>query len=230
MKTALLVIATGEKYHQYIEPLLGSARKYFVPHDAIVWADTSEVIPGAFTVIEKEAFGYPGETLHRYHTLLEHEWLLRDYEQLFYIDVDMRFVAPVGEEIFSDGITATLHPGYVGTAGTPERRKESLAYIPLGTENKYFCGGFQGGNAEEFLRMSYFLQGRINLDEKQDIIAAWHDESHFNQHLFFHPPTKILSPAYCYPDVKNSYYIDKWKAAGLGELKPKILALTKDTR
>src|SRR6202030_77917 len=127
MKTALLVIATGEKYHQYIEPLIESARKFLFPHDVILWTDCNWLHSVAYQ-FTKKGLGYPGETLHRYHTFLSQESLLQSYDNLFYCDVDMSWVAPVKEEeILSDGITATLHPGYVGKVGTPERRPESKA-------------------------------------------------------------------------------------------------------
>ena len=38
--TALVVIATGDKYCEYIEPLIISAKKFFVPHKVILWTDS----------------------------------------------------------------------------------------------------------------------------------------------------------------------------------------------
>lgn len=228
MKTALLVIATGEMYHKYVTPLLDSAKEFFVEHDAIVWTD-SLAAAGTFDakfVLTKEALGFPGETLHRYHTILEQEWLLKTYDQLFYIDVDMLFVARVGEEIFSPGITATLHPGYVGTCGTPERRRESIAFISPMQPNRYFCGGFNGGSASAFLRMSEELSSNIIFDAQHNITAVWHDESHLNRYLYNNTPSTVLDPSYCYPEKAGPYYTNKWKAAGLN-VTPKILALTK---
>lgn len=224
MKTALLVIATGEKYRKYAADLLASARAYFVPHTPVVFADGLIGSERPFMTIEHEA--WPGPTLHRYHTFLKAEKYLRCFDQLFYVDADSLMVAPVGEEIFSDGISATLHPGYVGECGTPERRRESCAFISPLYSNKYFCGGFSGGEAEAFLKMSEELASNIDFDAKHGITAIWHDESHLNRYLYDHPPSKILDPSYCYPDVKNDYYRNKWAAAGL-TVTPKILALEK---
>jgi hypothetical protein len=226
VKTALLVIATGWKYRPYIKPLLESAKQYFVEHEAIVWTDGHPVF-GAHT-FNKNAEGFPHETLYRYHTFLDQAWLLNTYDQLFYIDVDMRFVAPVGEEIFSSGITATLHPGYVGTRGTTEIRHESRAYC---THNSaYYCGGFNGGDAKAFLSMAKEISSNVDDDRTRGVMAVWHDESHLNRYLADNPPEKVLDPSYCYPENANDYYKNKWRAAGLGEVQPKLLALTKASR
>ena len=230
MKTALLVIATGEKYHKYVNPLLESAKKFFVEHDAIVWTDGEQRPIEAKFAINKMSLGYPYETLYRYDTFLQQAWFLRRYEYLFYIDVDMRFVDPVGEEIFADGITATLHPGYVNSVGTPERRNESKAAIPMGADNKYFCGGFNGGRTEAFLSMATTINEAVEEDwNHRRLVAVWHDESHLNRYLYERPPAKILDPSYCYPENAGAHYLDKWAAAGINPT-PKILALTKDGR
>lgn len=231
MKTALLIIATGEKYHAFVPQLLESAQEFFVEHDAIVWTDTLEAAStfDAKFVLIKEALGFPKETLYRYHTILQQDWQLKKYDQVFYIDSDMRFVAPVGEEIFSNGITATLHPGYVGSCGTPERRIHSAASITPGSVNKYFCGGFNGGATSTFLRMATDLAYHISVDESCGVLAVWHDESHLNRYLHEHPPCTVLDPSYCYPENASEYYTNKWKAAGLN-VTPKILALDKGKR
>jgi len=139
----------------------------------------------------------------------------------------MRFIAPVTEEeILSDGITATQHPGYVGTPGTPETRPESLAYVGQLLRN-YFCGGFNGGTSYAYLTMARNIRDSIDQDKAKGITAVWFDESHLNRYLFHDPPAKILSPAFCYPDVRHEFYRDIWRKAGLGEVVPKLLALEK---
>jgi histo-blood group ABO system transferase len=172
---------------------------------------------------------WPGPTLHRYHTFLKAKKYLSAFDYLFYVDVDMRFVAPVGKEIFSNNITATLHPGYVNEIGSPERRPESVAAIPFDVKNKYFCGGFNGGFSGAYFGMAAELAWGIDKDAEKGITAIWHDESHLNRYLYDHPPSKILDPSYCYPEGANEHYKNKWAAAGINPT-PKILALTKDDR
>ena len=227
MTTGLIIIATGEKYHPYIQPLLASARTYFVPHTPIVFSDADDIGCGQLPFMKIPHESWPGPTLHRYRTMMNAYNFLKAFDNLFYIDVDMLFVAPVGYEIYADGVTATLHPGYVGQCGTPERRQNSTAYIPKEVKSRYFAGGFNGGTQDAFLTMASQLRRCIAEDEKNGIMAVWHDESHLNRYLWNNPPAKILSPSYCYPDVKTNYYRDLWKTQGCSDIPPKILALEK---
>ncbi len=227
MKTALLLIATGSRYHSYVQQLLESAEKFLTPHRTFLWTDEGGRYDGVQT-FSKPGEGYPNETLHRYQTILTQESILLAYDQLFYCDADMRFVAPVGEEIFSNGITATEHPGYVGLRGDPETRPQSTAYLP--NPRAYFCGGFVGGATEPFLRMATRIAYAIRVDDSNGILAKWHDESHLNRYLFANPPAKVLTPEYCWPDVKDDYYKNIWKSAGRPVYEPKLLALTKGPR
>jgi histo-blood group ABO system transferase len=226
MSVALLVIATGEKYHKYIQPLLQSARDYFVPHTAVVFSDADDIGCGQRPYMKIKHEEWPGPTLHRYRTFLKARQYLSAFDYLYYVDVDMRFVAPVGNEVLCSGILAIQHPGYVGEVGTPERRPESMAAIPYNAKNKYFCGGFNGGFSDAFLGMAAELAWCIDKDTEKGILAVWHDESHLNRYLHDHPPSKILDPSYCYPEGAGDHYLNKWKAAGISPT-PKILALTK---
>jgi len=226
VKTALLVIATGDKYREYVQPLLASARTYFVPHTAVVFSDFSDIGHGErpFTVIEHE--NWPGPTLHRYHNFIKVENFLRCFDHLFYVDVDMLFVNAVKEEdVFSNGITAVLHPGYVNRVGTPERRSESEAYLPNSVVNKYFCGGFIGGQSEHFLKMAKTIASSIDIDSSRGITAIWHDESHQNKYLYHNPPSKILTPSFCYPEDYSGQW--GWKPE---DYKPVLVALNKKKR
>jgi histo-blood group ABO system transferase len=229
MRTALVVIATGERYRRYATNLIASARRFFVPHHAVVFTDsvsefsrTENVIP-----IGREDFGYPDASLFRYNAFLSVEKMLSGYRQIFYSDADMLFVSPITEEdIFSDGITATEHPGYVGRHGTPEMNPESTAYCP--DIRTYFCGGFNGGASSSFLEMSRTISQNIAKDSIKGIVARWHDESHLNRYLFDNPPAKVLSPSFCYPDGDtDDYYKNIWKRAGREDITPKLLALGK---
>ncbi len=228
MNVALLVIATGERYHQYIDPLLTSARSYFVPHEPILWSDRWEY--GKYPRFDKKNAGFPNTTLYRYNTFLEQRRTLECYDYVYYVDVDMRFVAPVKEEdIISDGITAVLHPGYLGLNGTPEKNPESAAYCPV--VRNYFCGGFIGGRTDAFLKMSETIAAAVDSDTGKGIRAVWNDESHSNRYLYDNPPSKILGPEFCYPESEythpGSYYSAIWRMANRQVGQAKLLALDK---
>jgi histo-blood group ABO system transferase len=91
----------------------------------------------------------------------------------------------------------------MGDRGTPETNPKSLACVFPHESMVYFAGGFNGGTSYEYLIMSEKLEKNIETDYSNDIIAIWHDESHLNRYLIDNPPTKVLSPSYCYEETKN---------------------------
>lgn len=217
--TALIVIATGQRYWPYIGPLVQSAKKYFLDHDVILFTDSPDYhVP---IHVRIPALGFPGETLFRYHTILAHRYLFWPYEHVFYADVDMLFVDKVGDEILANGITATLHAGYVDSQSAPwERHTSSTAYIQPGKERAYYVGGFNGGTRDEYLHMATTIRNGVDTDATRGIMAIWHDESHLNYYLSEYPPAITLSPAYCFPETELAN--PRWK--------PKIICLEKSLR
>ena len=213
MKTALLVIALGADYRPYLNQLLESAKKFFVPHTPVVWSDDTVVLPHGGIVIPQRDLGFPQSTLQRYRMFYEQAGKLVNFDQVFYCDIDMTFVAPVTKtDIYSPGITATRHPGFmvydrldesgvpVSIHGTPEYDPRSTAALPLDADNRYYCGGFNGGDAQTFLAMSDTLRRNIDADTARGFIAKWNDESHLNHYLYHNPPAKVLTPSFCYPE------------------------------
>jgi len=207
LRIGLLVIATN-KYISFVAPLWESAKKFFMagtPHEIgmFVFTDAQEVPQGTFR-IEHPHRPWPYPTLLRYHAFVENEAALKGMDYLFYCDADMRFEAPVGEEILGD-LVATKHPGfwdkpYSFFSQSYEKRPNSKAYMPPNQGKAYYAGGFNGGRSENYLAMAKEIKTWINDDMSRNIIATWHDESHMNRYFYLHPPTKELSPAYCYQE------------------------------
>lgn len=225
MSILLFTIATGQRYVDYAHNMIASAAVYFPEASTLVFTDAPQHLGAISRVSFTEAKGYPNETLYRYRTILSRRHLLDVFDHVFYIDADMLFVAPVGpQDIISDGITATLHPGYVGGRGTPEHRPESTAFCT--TNTAYYCGGFQGGETYAYLQAAEEMSAAIDTDAKNGIIAVWHDESHWNRYLATHPPAKVLGPEYCYPEDAAPRYTNSWARVGM-TVEPKIVALTK---
>lgn len=208
MKIGLLLISTG-KYDRFVGPLLESARKYFLTnHDVtyFLFTDSDKFNNQEnVVIISKKHEPFPAPTLKRYETFHNYRDALIKMDYLFYCDVDMLFVDSVGDEILSERV-GTIHPGYVGQRGTPETRQESLAYISPEREMFYYAGGFNGGTSKNFLDMCEELDKNIKKDLDNGIIAIWHDESHMNKYFVDNPPTKSLSPSYCYPESWNLPY------------------------
>ena len=215
---AVVIIATGERYVPYAAPLIASLKQFFPPHDVFLFTDSQEEFEAV--KIPYPNLGWPRATLMRYHAILANRKLFRGYGQIFYIDVDMLVVSKIDtEEIVSKGITAVLHGGFPTTF---ERRPESTAYVSEFITKPYYQGTIVGGLTTAFLDMCGTIARNIDEDDRRGIVAVWHDESHLNHYLLLHPPSKVLSPAFCFSegvrvkvDVPKIIHIEKpnqsWK-------------------
>lgn len=224
MKIALLVIATN-KYIKFTYPLWESVKKHFLPNhqvDMFIFTNVDEQPEGTHKIYQDHVpFPYP--TLMRYHIFTKNKSHYSDYDAHYYCDADMLFANAVGEEILSD-ITATLHPGFCNFPRhtySYETRPESSAYVSPNEGTHYFCGGFNGGF--KYLDMAEKITKLVDSDQDKGITAVWHDESYLNRYLITNPPTKILTPAYCYPDKPEQ--VKAWK---LSNISPILYALSKN--
>jgi hypothetical protein len=195
MKLAIILIATGgEQYMKFVTPLIDSLKEFFPPHDVILFTDSKSEFSAI--KISQENLGWPKVTLMRYHAMIKQAELLLTYDQVFYMDIDMLVVSPVTEnDIFSKGITAVIHPGYPTSF---ERNSTSTAYIQ--GNPPYYQGCLVGGDAGTFLAMCETIAANVDIDTSRGITAVWHDESHLNKYLYDHPPARVLSPSYCFPE------------------------------
>lgn len=207
-KVGLLVMATG-KYIIFVDPLVKSAEKYFCKnHDVTYFVFTSSTFvdeenpfyqEGNVVYLYQPRLGWPYDTMMRFHVYYKHRELLSTQDYLFACDADMLFVGEVGDEILGERV-ATMHPGFVGRRGSYDTNPLSNAYISDDEGEIYFAGGFYGGTAEEVLKIAKTNADNIDDDLTRNIIAVWHDESHWNRYCIDHPPTVILNPSYCYPE------------------------------
>lgn len=188
------------------------------------------------TIFPTEPIDWPMPTLLRYNLFLQQEEQLKDFDYLFYIDVDMKIVDWVGEEILCEGLTASQHPMYALRAmymAPYEPNPNSKAYIKLpGTftndkkfEQQYYAGGFQGGKTADFIKAMKVMRKNIDDDLANNYIARWNDESHWNRYLYDNPPLKVLDPGYVYPDsLISQHYMRVWGR----NYSPKIMTITKN--
>lgn len=193
---ALVTVISGDAYRRYAHELFASANTFLRPQG------------GSELVALEGRPGWPDATLYRYHALLN--WHCR-YDHIFLCDADMRFASPVGDEILGR-LVATQHPGFVRTrrdALPYERRDESVARVARDEGGTYYAGGFVGGERDAFLALAATVVKQIDADDQRGVTAVWHDESHLNRALIDNPPTKVLSPSYCYPD-DDSGYLKAW--------------------
>ena len=87
--------------------------------------------------------------------------------------------------------------------GTFEHNPDSLAYITPKERKKYFCGAIQGGLSKKYIEAMKVMAKNIDEDLGQNIVAVYHDESHWNKYLLENPPSTILPFWYCFPESKD---------------------------
>jgi len=213
-----VILVCTRKYDVFLQPLIDSMEKYFFtgePYDIYLLTDKPqthlEALRATIYVREIPAYRFPFATLYRYKNMVIHRDVFTA-QNLYYLDVDMKFVAEVGDEILGGGLVAIQHPGYyLGGWGSKRTHPHSLFYVPPNFWNGYYCGGFQGGTKESYLIMAEVLNAMIDIDmdtasdmgylKNDGILAEYHDESAYNWYLKFREkPSKVLSPSYCYPE------------------------------
>lgn len=190
------------------------------------------------TLFPTDPVEWPYPTLLRYNLFLQQEEKLKEYDYIFYCDVDMQFVNVVGDEILGQGLTAAVHPMYhLRKEYWPpyEPNPDSASYIKrpgkvVVNDNKprfvpmYFAGGFQGGKSDKFIEAMKATKKIIESDMNKAYIPIWNDESAWNKYLSDNIPEIVLSPSYIYPDsLIKEYYEPLWGC----NYQPKLKTLTK---
>ena len=208
-KSLMNIIATG-KYEKYVEGIVNSLVVNFLPETElkiIVYTDSKKILKSddqniIAIKINHEPWPYP--TLKRFHYFILALDHIEKSDYSFYIDVDSFFRKKVDLNILgfldSSGIIGTVHPGFYGSSGTPETRKESTAYIPKDHRFIYHCGGFFGGNSPDFIHLTKTIKKNIDEDLSKGIIAIWHDESHLNRYFLDYPPFKSMDKGFSSPE------------------------------
>lgn len=228
MKIALVSIATN-KYNIFSDILLKSLDEYFSIQqmDFYLFGNTDpSYSPKQFNLIRHyiSHTPHPLGTLLRYHFYLEKKQDLLKYDYVFHIDCDMQLVDKVDQDILGDRV-CTIHPGWFYRKDIQnyeyDRNPNCKAYVavddPRVIPGHMYQNCFQGGSSIEFIKMAESIKNDIEIDLKNNIIARWHDESYMNKYMLDNRPTKLLSPAYAYPE--------KWNIQNLSK---KIIHLDKD--
>ena len=200
MKILLNLIATN-KYLSFLDVICPSIEEHFFPdcevtvliHTNLDLPDLSKYSRISFFKNGIEHEPWPFTTLKRFEYFLSSKDLLSSHDYCFYVDVDSLFIGEInGSLLPKGGMLGTIHPCLFNGPGTPDRNPMSRAYIPVGSNNRYFCGGFFGGKSEDFIRTAEKIYSSIQDDLSRGIIAVWHDESHLNRHFFDSPPSVVL--------------------------------------
>lgn len=230
MKILLNIIATN-KYIWFLDKIASSVDEFFFPNDEVtILVHSNMLLPESIQSFSRLRFltneisheKWPFTTLKRFHYFLKAEEILGKNEYCFYIDVDSVFIKEINiTNISETGMFGTIHPCLFEGVGTPERNSRSTAYIPEGSNNRYFCGGFFGGSSINFLETSKKIKENIDADLSNGVIAVWHDESHLNCFFFHNPPKVIFDHPFAVAEnltkaTKNSFvkFLDKSPIGG----------------
>jgi len=227
MNIGILLIATN-KYIKFLDPLVDSINKYFLNnHKKTIFCFTDITDHKSFDnviIIYQKHMQWPFTTLKRYEIFYNHKNKFSDIDVLYYLDVDMLITDYINDEFLptEKDLIAVIHPGYRRDfLQSFERNTHSLAYVDS-QPYVYHCGGVQGGKKESYVEVCRILSENINSDLSKNIIAVWHDESHWNKYLISNPDSyQEYSPEYCYPE---SWPNGSWNIT----LNKKIIALDKN--
>ncbi len=214
MKIGILYICTG-KYKIFWKDFYLSCEKNFIPEaekEYFVFTDAPEIDfekeNKNIHRIYQENLGWPGNTLKRYAIFKKSEDLIEKTDYLFYLNANILFLKKITAQEFlpnnNEKIVACLHAGYYDKPIKKypfEKNPRSAAYLEKKDGMRYYQGAINGGKTNDFIEVIKILDDNIEKDLKNNIIAEWHDESHWNWYINTHASgVKILSPSYLYPE------------------------------
>tara|TARA_B100001094_G_C18156609_1_gene786831 strand:+ start:1225 stop:1908 length:684 start_codon:yes stop_codon:yes gene_type:complete len=201
-----LVIGTAKYFELGVNCLQSIKDNYKGEHESqyFLFTDRAHELSDELdwiTTIDINHIPFPYISMARYAHFIDRQHLFSDCDYLYYRDADSLFV-DVGDEILSKR-TTVLHPSYYMNEPDThpyDRNPNCNAYIPFGSGKQYYQNCFQGGEKEEFLKMSLLLRDRTQEDLSNNIIPLWHDESHMNKYMSDNPPTLVLDSGYAFPE------------------------------
>ena len=241
MKVAIAFIGTGRylnflpQYYEYIE-------ENFLPNtEKTILAFTDgemEGLPDNVKVYHQEHLEWPFITLKRFEIINKAREEILKNDWFVFIDADAFVVGKVTEDDFLNrgegktiddfslfGVHHPCHragmPPHKQKTGAYETDKRSEAYFDVSKELPpiYWQGCFWGGKVPAALAMIDEIQGRVNRDLENDIVALWHDETHINKYFFEREfDVHTFGPEYAYPEVFDKHC----------NFEPKIVHLAKD--
>lgn len=107
----------------------------------------------------------------------------------------------------------------LGGIGAWETRPQSKAFVPRKLRRRYFCGGTWFGPRQAIGEMLEELSDQVSKDQKIEVIAKWHDESHLNKWAT-QKSINTFSPELCFDETYPQ----------LKKLTPSIIAVRKKVK
>jgi hypothetical protein len=188
------------------ENFISEAEKHYFVFTDNPQIDFENENPRIHRIYQKD-LGWPDNTLMRFHTFLQIEKELLNMDYLFFFNANLLIKEKITSEEFlptgNENLVATLHPGFYNKNRkkfTYENNRKSTAYIDKNEGQYYFAGGLNGGKTADFIEAMKIMRDNVDTDNKNGIVAKWHDESHWNKYLINRSNIKILPPSYLYPE------------------------------
>ena len=208
---AILYIGIG-KYKSFWKDFYSTCEKYFLPTSLkyyYLFTDKIDIenIHNNVNEIFQDDLGWPGNTLYRFRMFLKFKDELAKYDYIFFFNGNTLFLETINEY----EILPKKNENYIVALSWLEfqkknkiefpydRNKKSTAYIPNHLGNYYFQGGLNGGRSKEYIDLMIECNKQIETDEKNNVIARNHDESHLNKYLL-NKQVKVLDNIYGNPE------------------------------
>jgi len=212
MKALILYICTGN-YHVFWDRFYETCESNFlrnISKDYFVFTDYNDnlISNGNVKQIYQVDLGWPDNTLKRYHIFKK---ALNDgvnsvgYSYLFFFNANCEFLSEISIKdlgLDNKNLFAVEHPGFIEKSYedcTFEKNSRSAAYLEPKKYSKYVLGGINGGKYSAFLSAIEQMSIWISSDLDNDIIAVWHDESHWNKYVS-ERDVNILDYRFGYPE------------------------------
>lgn len=227
----LLSLVVGP-YGRYVRRFLSSAETYFLPAQMVTYyilTDSPRSLDPPIELGPKRQLKVipvaelPGwdRLAHRRMDLFAEAMkgsVSSDVEYVFCADVDLEFVAPVGEEILGD-LVATLHPELYGMprmAFPYEAEEVSSACVEEDEGDYYYTSELYGGLVSEMNKLARACSLLILQDQANRVEARGLEESYLNRYLIDHRPTWVLSPEYSWWDSALTAHVSVQRIVSLG--------------
>ena len=220
-KVAILYISTG-KYITFWKNFYNQMEKHFLPrHEKTYFLFTDHddlVVPKNVVKVHQDQLPWPYVTFKRYHFFESIEKELSKFDYIYFLNGTMLPVQDVNEDIFptkEQEVMVTLHPGYMYSYnyGVPyDGNLKSKAFVDPGYATHYFMGGFNGGTGKGFLKLTKTIREWTDIDIKNGVMPAWHDESMLNAYMVqvMQNGLKplILMSEYAIPESSKGWHLD----------------------
>lgn len=216
MRIAILAISTNQ-YNSFVPNFVDSLSLLNGSDDKDIFLFSDRSYRGCVNY-EVEHANWPFVTLKRFHTFKKAYRLLKEYDFILYLDIDMEVIVPCDIPLYNIDILGVEHPGnYVqDNFGPVEKNPISTACINDFSKKIYCQGCLWGAKRDSFFEMNETLINNIDKDFGNDYVAIWHDESHLNRYFYDNVDRlAILNSAYAYPEnwtlplSKNIIHKDK---------------------